>query len=67
MKYVLLLSLIFLAACAQVGPVEITDADTVYTVLTAFGLAVIVFITKGYIEYHFAKRLERYKKRLDEE
>jgi uncharacterized membrane protein len=67
MKYVILLSLIFLAGCASVAGVEINADDTAFTILTAFGLAVIVFVTKGYVEYQFAKRLERYKKKLDKE
>lgn len=65
MKYIVFL--IFLSGCANVGPVEITDEDTLYTVLTAFLLAVIVFFVKGFIEYWFAKKLERYKKQLDNE
>ena len=66
MKYVLL-SLIFLTGCAQVGPAQITEDDTAFTILTAFGLAVIVFVIKGYVEYQFAKLLEKYKRRLDKE
>ena len=62
-----ILLLILLSGCASVGPVEVTENDTVYTVLTAFGLAVAVFFIKGYIEYQFAKRLEKYKRKLDKE
>lgn len=64
MKYLLIF--LVLAGCATVGPVEITQDDTVFTVLTAFALAVIVFLIKGSIEYWFAKKLERYKKKLNE-
>lgn len=67
MKYSLLLSLIFLTGCASVAGVEITEDDTASTILTAFGLAVIVFVIKGYVEYQFAKLLEKYKRRLDKE
>ena len=65
MRYLLLILL--LTGCATVGPVEVTEDDTAFTILTAFGLAVIVFVIKGYVEYQFAKRLERYKRRLDKE
>lgn len=67
MKYIVLLSLIFLASCASVAGVEVTEDDTAFTILTATGIAVIVFVIKGYVEYQFAKRLERYKRRLDKE
>ena len=63
MRYLLLILLI--AGCASVGPVEVTENDTAFTILTAFALAVAVFIIKGYVEYQFAKRLERYKRQLD--
>jgi uncharacterized membrane protein len=66
-KYILLFLFVLLAGCASVGGVEITDDDTPFTVLTAFSIAVIVFLVKGYVEYFFAKRLERYKKKLDKE
>ena len=65
MKYLLLI--ILLTGCATVGPVEVTEDDTAFTILTAFVLAVIIFVIKGYVEYLFAKRLERYKRRLDKE
>jgi uncharacterized membrane protein len=62
-----ILTLLFIAGCAQVGPVEITDTDTIWTVGIAFIIAVLVFVIKGYIEYLFAKRLERYKKQLEKD
>ena len=52
---------------ATVGLVTITPEDTIFTIVTAFVLAVIVFLVKGFIEYQFAKQLERYKKKLNEE
>ena len=64
-KYMVLASLLFLAGCASVAGVEVTEDDTAFTVLTATGIAVIVFVIKGYVEYQFAKRLERYKRQLD--
>lgn len=67
MKYAVIVSLLFLAGCASVAGVEITESDTAFTILTATGIAVIVFVVKGYVEYFFAKRLERYKKKLEEE
>jgi hypothetical protein len=66
-KYILLTGLLFLAGCASVAGVEVTEDDTVFTVLAATGIAVIVFIVKGFIEYQFAKRLEKYKKLLEKE
>ncbi len=65
MKYLLLILL--LTGCASVGPVEVTPDDTAFTILTAFALAVIIFAIKGYVEYQFAKRLEKYKRQLDKE
>lgn len=66
-KLIPILALGLLAGCAQVGPVEITDTDTIWTVGSAFVIAVLVFVIKGYIEYLFAKRLERYKKQLEKD
>lgn len=67
MKYYMLFLFLVLASCATVGPVTIEPDDTVVTVAAAFVLAVIVFVIKGWVEYQFAKRLERYKRKLDKE
>jgi uncharacterized membrane protein len=66
-QHMILAGLFFLAGCASVAGVEITEDDTAITVLTATGIAVLVFVIKGYVEYQFAKRLERYKKQLEKE
>ena len=63
-----LLSLIFLVGCASaVGPVEYDSNDPWYIIPLLFVVAMLFFVGKGYIEYLFAKRLERYKKKLDKE
>ena len=68
MKYVVLLSLIFLASCASaVGPVEYDSDDPWFIIPLLFVVAMLFFVGKGYIEYLFAKRLERYKKDLEKE
>ena len=66
MKLILaLLSIVLLvSACATVGPVSVTPDDTIVTVGLAFSLAVVFLVIKSYIEYVFARRLERFKKKL---
>jgi len=67
MKYIALLSLIFLASCAQVGPIVYDIDEPWYIIPLLFIVAMLFFVCKGYIEYLFAKRLERYKKDLEKE
>lgn len=62
-----LILLVFLGGCATVGPVEVTPDDTWFTISTALFIAILVFLIKGYVEYFFAKKLERYKKELEKE
>lgn len=62
-----LLSIVLLiSACATVGPVTVTKDDTLVTVGLAFSLAIAFLWIKSYIEYVFAKRLERFKKELEQ-
>lgn len=65
MKYAVIISLLFLAGCASVAGVEVSKDDTAFTILTATVIAVVIFVIKGFIEYQFAKKLEKYKRQLD--
>lgn len=66
MKYIVLLSLFFLTSCASsVGPVEYDPDDPWFIIPLLFIVAMLFFVCKGYIEYLFAKRLEKYKKKLE--
>lgn len=68
MKFIVLISLFFLASCASsVGPIEYDSDDPWFIIPLLFVVAMLFFVCKGYIEYVFAKRLERYKRRLDKE
>lgn len=66
MTRMLILSVLLLlvSACATVGGVTVEEDDTLFTIGTAFTLAVGIFLIKASIEYLFAKRLERYKHSL---
>lgn len=64
-KYISLLYLFILASCASVAGVEIDSDDTLFTILTATTIAVFILFIKAYIEYLFAKRLEKYKKSIN--
>ena len=65
---IIILSLSLLASCASsVGPIEYDSDDPWFIIPLLFVVAMLFFVGKGYIEYVFAKRLERYKRRLDKE
>lgn len=69
MKHIIaILSLILLASCASsVGPVEYDSDDPWFIIPILFIVAMLFFVGKSYIEYFFAKRLEKYKKDLEKE
>ena len=60
-----LLLLLFLASCASVGPVEVTEDDTIFTVASAVFAALAFWYCKNWIEYRFAVKLEKKKKELE--
>lgn len=60
-KLIPILLILLMTGCATVGPVSVEPDDTSWTILTAFTLAVLIFVIKSYIEYVFSKKLEDYK------
>ena len=55
-----------LVGCASVGPVEVNSTDNIYTIFFSFIGFIIVWYIKSYIDFHFAKKLKRYTKELDD-
>lgn len=60
-----LLLLLLVASCASVGPVEVTEDDTIFTVANAVIAALVFWYCKNWIEYRFAVKLEKKKKELN--
>jgi hypothetical protein len=65
MKIILLILSLFIAGCATVGGVEITEEDNFFTITTAVTIAIAILGIKGLIDFIFAMLLETYKHRLN--